>query len=128
MEPSMRLLPSNSDYARVAVWIFCGAWLIGNIALIIGLNGSGGEAAAFGMFAIACVAWWKAYRMGGTKNRAAAVIGSVVLGIWSLCVLSALLFAFRHYVADFFFWGVAGLLLLLGSATILMKGDDVSGS
>lgn len=117
MRSFIRLLPSRSDYSRLGVWIFCVAWLIGNIALIIGLNGAGGEIPAVCGFAIACVIWWGGYRLGGTKRRIGTTVGFLAIAIWTLNLLGALIFAFGHYVADFFFWAAAAALLVLISAT-----------
>jgi hypothetical protein len=127
MRSLVRLLPSRRDYSRLTVWMFCLAWLIGNISLIVGLNGSGGEVPAICGFVIACGTWWGAYRLGGTKTRVGSAVGLLAIGIWSVNLLGAMVFAFHHYVADFFFWAIAIALVVLIIATALSNIPDRVG-
>lgn len=116
--------PSKADRHRLAVPVFFVAWLIGNIALIIGLNGAGGTIPAVCGFAIACVVWWGGYRLGGAKSRVGTAIGFLGIGIWTLNLLGAIVFMFRHYVADLFFWCSTIALFLLVMALALSKPLD----
>ena len=124
MRSLVRLVPSKGDYTRLAAWLFCIAWLIGNIALIVGLNGAGGEAPAVCGFAIACGTWWGGYKLGGMKSRIGSVVGLLALAIWTLNLLGAIAFAFHHYVADPFFWSFAVALLILIIGTAVSKPPD----
>jgi hypothetical protein len=113
MRFSPRIRPSKADFPRLRVWIFCITWLVGNIALIIGLNGDRGEVPAAFIFAIACLAWAKAYRLSGAKSLVGNAIGFLAFSIWMLNLGGAFVFDYRHYVPDFFFWTSTVLLLLL---------------
>lgn len=107
------MLPSKADYPRLAVGLFCIAWLVGSIALIIGLNGDAGEIPAIVIFAIACVLWWGAYKVRGKRGQPGNAVGFLALAIWILNLLGALVFDSHQYVTDLFFWVSAAMLLLL---------------
>jgi hypothetical protein len=117
MRPLVKLLPSTGDYSRLAGWMFGIAWLIGNISLIVGLNGAGGQFPAVCGFSIACGTWWGAFRLGGMRTRAVSAVGLLAIGIWTLNLLGAMVFAFHHYVADLFFWASTAALVVLIVAT-----------
>lgn len=121
MRSLLRFLPSKADYPRLALWMFCTAWLVGSIALIIGLNGDAGEIPAICIFAIACVMWWGAYRVRGKRGQPANAIGFLALAIWILNLLGAFVFDSRQYVTDLFFWASAAMLLLLIISASLSK-------
>lgn len=120
MLPFKRLLPSVKDRSRLGALTFCIAWLIGNIALLIGFNGGKGEIPAIGMFVFACVAWWVGYRLGGSKTRLGSALGFLALAIWILNFLGALVGYFKYYSTDLFFWAAASTLLIL----IMMVGTS----
>jgi hypothetical protein len=113
------MLPSKADFP---VWLFCVAWLVGSLALIIGLQGDTGEIPAICIFAIACVMWRGAYKLRGRKSQPGNAIGFLALAIWIANLLGAFVFDFHHYVTDFFFWASAATLLLLIIATVLTIG------
>lgn len=120
MRSLLRILPSKADYPRLAVSMFCIAWLVGSIALIIGLNGDAGEIPAVCIFAIACLMWWGAYKVRGRRGQPGNAIGFLALAIWILNLLGAFVFDFHHYATDLFFWAsMVMLLLLIISATVL---------
>ncbi len=96
MRSPVTLLPSRRDYPRLGVSIFGVAWLIGNVALIIGFNGGDGEVPGICGFAIACVAWWGGYKLGGMKSRVGIVVGLLGVSMWALNLLGAMLFWFHH--------------------------------
>ena len=112
MRLSLRIVPSKTDYPRLGVWIFCITWLFGNVALIIGFNGTADVPGLCG-FAIACVAWWVGYAMGGTKSLIGKAIGFLVIGIWILGIFGAAVSSFHHYITDLFFWGSTAEVFLL---------------
>jgi hypothetical protein len=107
-----QILRSKTD-PRFAVSIFCLAWLVGSIALIIGLHGGAGEIPAMGIFVIACVLWRWAYQLRGKRHHPGDAIGLLALAIWIANLLGAVAFDFHHYVADFFFWASTVTLLIL---------------
>jgi hypothetical protein len=114
-----KVLPSKADYPQLAVWMFCVAWLVGSIALIIGLNGDTGEIPAIFIFAIACVMWRGAYKLRGRKRNPGNAIGFLALAIWIVNLLGAFAFDYHRYVTDLFFWtSAATLLLLILTATL----------
>jgi len=112
-----RVLPAKADYPQVALWMFCAAWFVGSIALIIGLNGDAGEIPAIFLFAIACVMWRGAYKLRGRKRNPGNAIGFLALAIWIVNLLGAFAYDFHRYVTDLFFWTSAAMLLLLIIAT-----------
>lgn len=116
MRLSRKILPSKSD-PRLPVWVLCTAWLLGTVALIIGLNGDAGEIPAICIFALACVMWRAAYQLRGRKRQPGNAIGFLALAIWIVNLLGAFAFDFHHYVNDLFFWASAATLLLLIIAT-----------
>jgi hypothetical protein len=118
MRSSWKILPTKTD-PRVPVGVFCAAWLLGTVALIIGLNGEPGEIPAIGIFALACVMWRAAYKLRGRKRQPGNAIGFLALAIWLLNLLAALAFDYHHYVTDLFFWASTATLLLLILATAL---------
>ncbi len=118
MRSSRKILPSKTD-ARVPVWVFCAAWLLGTVALLIGLTGDVGEIPAIGMFALACAMWRMAYILRGRKRQPGNAIGFLALAIWLVNLLAAFAFDYHHYVSDLFFWASVATLLLLILATAL---------
>lgn len=73
----MRILAARADRARPSGWIFFIAWLIGAVALaggLEGLQGLGENLIVVGAFAIACAAWWGAYRMSNFRSRGGFVV------------------------------------------------------
>ena len=112
-----RVLPAKADYPQVALWMFCAAWLVGSMALIIGLNGDAGEIPAIFLFAIACVMWRGAYKLRGRKRNPGNAIGFLALAIWIVNLVGAFAFDYHRYVTDFFFWASMAMLLLLIIAT-----------
>jgi len=112
-----KVLHAKADYPQVALWMFCAAWLVGSMALIIGLNGDAGEIPAIFLFAIACVMWRGAYKLRGRKRNPGNAIGFLALAIWIVNLLGAFAFDFHRYVTDFFFWTSMAILLLLIIAT-----------
>lgn len=112
MRSLRRILRSKAD-PRFAVSIFCLAWLVGSIALIIGLHGGTGEIPAICIFVIACVLWRWAYKLRGRRHQPGAAIGLLALAIWIANLLGAFAFDFHHYVADFFFWASTSMILIL---------------
>jgi O-antigen ligase len=122
MRSLLSFLPSKADYPRLAVWMSCIAWLVGSIALIIGLYGDAGEIPAICIFAIACLLWWGAYKVRGKRGQPGNAIGFLALAIWILNLLGAFVFDFHHYVTDVFFWAsIVMLLLLIISAAVLQN-------
>ena len=120
MRSLSRILPSKADYPQLAVWMFCIAWLVGSIALIIGLNGDAGEIPAICIFAIACFMWWAAYKVRGKRGQSSNAIGFLALAIWIFNLLGAFVFDFHHYATDLFFWAsIVMLVLLIISAAVL---------
>ena len=113
MRSLLSILPSKADYPRLAVWMFCIAWLVGSIALIIGLDGDAGEIPAICIFAVACLMWWGAYKVRGKRGQPGNAIGFLALAIWILNLLGAFVFDFHHYVTDLFSWASIVMLLLL---------------
>jgi hypothetical protein len=124
MRSLVKLIPSKQDYPRLGVWTFCIAWLIGNIALIIGFNGGQGKVPAIFAFVIACITWWGGFWLGGTKGRVGTSVGFLALSIWILNFLGAMALYFHYYVTDLFFWASASALLLLITAIALTKAPD----
>jgi|ERR1700730_7477889 len=115
-------LPSKADYPRLTVWMSCIAWIVGSIALIIGLYGDAGEIPAMCLFAIACLLWWGAYKVRGKRGQPGNAIGFLALAIWILNLVGAFVFDFHHYVTDIFFWAsIVMLLLLIISAAVLQN-------
>jgi hypothetical protein len=112
MRSLRRILRSKAD-PRFAAAIFCLAWLVGSIALIIGLHGGPGEMPALGIFVIACVLWRWAYRLRGRRRHPGDAIGLLALAIWIANLLGAFAFDFHHYLTDFFFWASTATLLIL---------------
>ena len=112
-----RALPSKADYPQLALWVFCISWLVGSIALIMGLNGDTGEIPAIFIFAVACVMWRGAYKLRGRKRHPGNAIGFLALAIWVVNLLGAFAFDFHRYVTDIFFWTSTAILLLLIIAT-----------
>jgi hypothetical protein len=113
------LLPSKADYPQLAVGMFCIAWLLGTIALIVGLNGDAGEIPAIFLFAIACALWRGAYKLRGRKRHPGNAIGFLALAIWVVNLMGAFAFDFHRYLTDLFFWtSVAILLLLIVTTTV----------
>ena len=112
MRSLLRFLPKKAD-PQLAVWIFCVAWIVGSIALIVGLHGGTGEIPAVCVFVIACILWRVAYKLRGRKHHPGDAIGLLALAIWIANVLGAFAFDFHHYVADFFFWASTATLLIL---------------
>lgn len=112
-----RVLPSKADYPQLALWVFCISWLVGSIALIMGLNGDTGEIPAIFIFAVACVMWRGAYKLRGRKRHPGNAIGFLALAIWVVNLLGAFAFDFHRYVTDIFFWTSTAILLLLIIAT-----------
>jgi hypothetical protein len=126
MQSLVRLVPSKQDYPRLGIWTFCIAWLIGNVALIVGFNGGQGKVPAMCAFVIACLTWWAGFRLGGTKSRVGNLVGFFALSIWILNFLGAMVLYFRYYIADVFFWVSASALLVLITTFGLSKGSDTS--
>lgn len=116
MRLSWKSLPSKTD-PRLPVWVLCMAWLLGTVALIIGLNGDAGEIPAICIFALACLMWRAAYKLRGRKRQPGNSIGFLALAIWIVNLLGAFALDFHHYVNDLFFWASAAALLLLIIAT-----------
>jgi hypothetical protein len=119
MGPIIRLVPSEGDYPRLALWIFAIAWLIGNVSLLVGFNGGNGEAPGIFGFAVACVTWWGACRMGGMKSRIGSTVGLLAITIWTLSLAGAMATDYHYYVKDLFFWGSAFALSALMTAAAL---------
>jgi len=113
MRTLFRVLRSKAHHPQRAVWVLCIAWLVGSIALIIGLHGGSGEIAAMCLFAIACLLWRGAYKLRGKKHYPSEAIGFLALAIWIVNLLGALAFDFHHYVTDFFFWASTATLMIL---------------
>lgn len=126
MRSLSRILPSKAD-PRTAVSVFCVAWLVGSIALIIGLHGDAGEIPAIFVFAIACVMWRGAYKLRGRKSQPADAIGFLALAIWIVNLIGAFVFDFHYYLTDFFFWASTATVLVLISVTALTSGPRTFG-
>jgi len=122
----VRVLPPKKDRPRLALWMFFLAWLIGNFALIAGFEGAQGLpeiAFALCIFAIACSAWWGAYRLSNFRSLG----GFVVIALWLLGPLIAL-FDFHDSIRNPFFWGsTVFLLLLLGVAMLVKPRHEPTG-
>jgi hypothetical protein len=121
MQLNLRIFPSKADRPRLGIWIFCLAWLLGNLALIMGLNLNGGELPAACIFAIACAGWWWGYAAGGAKSRIGLAIGLVALALWTLNLLGVAVSGFHFYVTSLFFWCAAGTLLVLIAAVVISE-------
>jgi len=98
--------------ALLTVLLFLVAWLLGNGALIGGLEMEQGVPAV-SAFAVACALWWTSYKISRSAHGRGMTFGFVVLGIWMLNLIAALVFTFRHSVADPFFWVSTAIFLLL---------------
>src|SRR5712692_9944819 len=111
----LKILPTKADQPRLSIWIFILAWLMGNFALIAGLNADGlwENGVTIGIFAIVCAVWWGAFRLGRAKPWVRDTAGLMVIALWALHLLGAILFYFDHYIPDTFFWASAAMLLLL---------------
>jgi hypothetical protein len=106
--------------ALLATLLFLVAWLFGNGALIIGLNG-GADMFGVSGFAAASALWWASYKISRSANGRGMTLGVVALTVWMLSLLGALVSAFRHYVADIFFWASTAIFLVLVTAVALSK-------
>lgn len=122
MRSLSRILRSKADGPQFVVWILCIAWLVGSIALIIGLQGGAAEIPAICIFAIACVMWRGAYKLRGKKRHPSNAIGFLALAIWMVNLLGAFAFDYHRYVADLFFWASIIMLLLLILAAVYASG------
>ena len=113
--------------AKLATLLFLIALLLGNVALIGGLEKEGSMLFA-GLFATACVLWWISYRISRPANCRGITLGFVALGLWILNLAGALAISFHHYIVDHFFWASASVLFVL-IAVIALRGtpsDDVT--
>jgi hypothetical protein len=119
MRSFLRILRSKADHPQRAVWMLCIAWLVGSIALIIGLHGGAGEIPALCLFGIACLLWRGAYKLRGKKRQPGDAIGFLALAIWIVNLLGAFAYDFHHYVTDLFFWASTATLLILITAAAL---------
>lgn len=106
--------------ALLAVLLFLIAWLLGNVGLTVGLK-LGATVPAAIIFAIACVLWWISYKISCSANSRGMTLGFVALSVWMLNLVGALLFDFRHYVADIFFWVSTAIFFLLITAFALSE-------
>jgi hypothetical protein len=98
--------------------LFLIALVFGNISLIAGLEMEGGLSAAC-IFALVCLVWWMSYQISRSANGRGMTLGFVALGLWILNLVGALVFDFRHYISDRFFWVSAAVLLVLIAAIAL---------
>ena len=101
--------------ALLAVLLFLVAWFFGNGALILGLEMEEGVFAAC-VFAFACGLWWTSYKISRSAHGKGMTLGLVALGIWMLNLIGALVFAFRHSVANPFFWVATAIFSFLITA------------
>ena len=88
--------------ARLALLLFLITWLLGSVALRIGLD-LGADLPAAGIFGVACVLWWISYKISDSAEGRGMMLGFVALGFWMLNLIAALVFAFHHNVADLVF-------------------------
>jgi len=114
---------SQGVRAKLATLLFLIALLLGNAALIGGLETEGGMLAA-GFFAFACVLWWVSYRISRSANGRGLTLGIVALGLWILGVVGALAVAFHHYIVDRFFWASAAILVILIAAIAIRESSS----
>jgi hypothetical protein len=103
---------------KLATLLFLIALLLGNGALIGGLENEAGMFSA-GVFAVVCVLWWISYRMSRSANSGGITLGFVALGLWILALAGALAIDFHHFIVDHFFWASAGILFVLIAAITL---------
>jgi hypothetical protein len=113
-----RTVANQSVRAKLARLLFLIALLLGNGALIGGLEAEGGMLAAC-FFAVACILWWISFRISRSANSRGMTLGVVSLGLWILGLAGALVVAFHHYIVDHFFWACAAILLVLVAAIAL---------
>ena len=121
---SLTVLPPRGDRSRLSFWIFLIAWLIGNLALIAGFEGAAGfleNAFALCILAIACSAWWGAYKLCNFRNRG----GLVVIVLWLVGPLVALL-DFQETIRNPFFWCSTALLSSILGVALLTKARPES--
>ena len=111
----MSLQATPGVRAKLATLLFLIALLLGNSALIGGLEMEGGMFFA-GLFAAVCILWWISFRISRSANGRGMTLGFVALGLWILNLIGALVFDFRHYIGDHFFWAYAAVLLVLIAA------------
>jgi hypothetical protein len=114
--PAVTLTPKAR--ALLAALLFVVAWFLGVAAMRVGFNGIT-DVPATCMFAVACGLWGTAYKISRSANSKGITLGFVALGLWMLNLIGALVFDFRHYVADFFFWASTAIFLLLITAVAL---------
>jgi hypothetical protein len=114
---------SQGVRAKLATLLFLIALLLGNGALIGGLDAEGGILAA-GFFAVACVLWWVSYRISRSANGKGMTLGIVALGLSILGVAGALAAAFHHYIGDHFFWASAAILAVLIAAIAIREASS----
>jgi hypothetical protein len=111
-------VPNQGVRAKLATLLFLIALLLGNVALIGGLEMEGGIPAA-GFFAVVCMLWWISFRISRSANGRGLTLGIVALGLWILNVAGALAFDFHRLIVDHFFWASAAILLVLIAAIAL---------
>lgn len=104
--------------AKLATLLFLIALLLGNGALIGGLEKEGGLFSA-GASAIACVLWWISYRISRSVNGRGMTLGFVALGLGILGLACPLALDFHHYVVDHVFWATTAILVVLVAAIAL---------
>jgi len=75
------------------------------------------------LFALVCVLWWISFRISRSANGRGMTLGFVALGLWILNLVGALVFDFRHYIGDHFFWAYAAVLSVL-IAAIAFRGTS----
>jgi hypothetical protein len=107
----MKILPPRADQPRVAGWIFMFTWLLGGVALVIGLEDDGTVEAvcALLMLLVACGLWLWAVKLSRGKGEG----GLVVIAFWLICLAIAVLSDFRHYIKDVFVWVSTGIICCL---------------
>ena len=103
---------------KLATLLFLIALLLGNGALIGGLENEAGMFSA-GVFAVVCLLWWISYRMSRSANSRGITLGFVALGLWILALAGALAVDFHHFIVDHFFWASTGILFVLVAAIAL---------
>jgi hypothetical protein len=108
----MSLQATPGVRAKLATLLFLIALLLGNSALIGGLEMDGGMFFA-ALFAVVCILWWISFRISRSANGRGLTLGFVALGLWILNLVGALVLDFRHYIGDHFFWAYAAVLLVL---------------